>query len=113
MSYLDPLDAFPRARDAATKAIELDPSLAEAHASLAYYNLYHAWNWAESETEFKRAIELNPNYATAHESDLLAMGRMSKPGPRSTEPANSTPCLSSSALTSDSITFIGMTTMGQ
>ena len=79
LSYLDPLDAFPRARDAATKAIELDPSLAEAHASLAYYNLYHAWNWAESETEFKRAIELNPNYATAHEwysSYLLAMGRM-------------------------------------
>jgi len=79
LSYLDPLDAFPRARDAATKAIELDPSLAEAHASLAYYNLYHAWNWAESEMEFKRAIELNPNYATAHEwysYYLLAMGRM-------------------------------------
>jgi TolB-like protein/DNA-binding winged helix-turn-helix (wHTH) protein/Tfp pilus assembly protein PilF len=79
LSYLDPLDAFPRARDAATKAIELDPSLAEAHASLAYYNLYHAWSWAESEREFKRAVELNPNYATAHEwysYYLLALGRM-------------------------------------
>jgi TolB-like protein len=78
LSYLDPLSAFPRARDAATKALELDPSLAEAHASLAYYNLYYAWNWAEAENEFKKAIELNPNYATAHDwysYYLVAMGR--------------------------------------
>jgi TolB-like protein/DNA-binding winged helix-turn-helix (wHTH) protein len=78
LSYLDPLDAFPRARDAATKALELDPSLAEAHTSLAYYNLYHAWNWTEAENEFKKAIELNPNYATAHDwysYYLMAMGR--------------------------------------
>jgi TolB-like protein/DNA-binding winged helix-turn-helix (wHTH) protein/Tfp pilus assembly protein PilF len=78
LSYLDPLDAFPRARDAATRAIELDPNLAEAHASLAYYNLYHAWNWGEAEREFKRAIELNPNYAVAHDwysYYLIAMGR--------------------------------------
>jgi TolB-like protein/DNA-binding winged helix-turn-helix (wHTH) protein/Tfp pilus assembly protein PilF len=79
LSYLDPFEAFPRAHDAATKAIDLDAGLAEAHASLAYYNLYHAWNWAEAEREFQRAIELNPNYATAHEwysIYLLAMGRM-------------------------------------
>lgn len=79
LSYLDPVEAFPRARDAASKAIELDPGLAEAHTSLAYYNLYHAWNWTEAEKEFQRAIELNPNYATAHEwysYYLLAMGRM-------------------------------------
>ena len=78
LSYLDPLDAFTRARDAATKALELDPSLAEAHASLAYYNLYHAWNWAQAENEFKKAIELNPNYAIAHDwysYYLVAMGR--------------------------------------
>jgi TolB-like protein/Tfp pilus assembly protein PilF/DNA-binding winged helix-turn-helix (wHTH) protein len=78
LSYLDPLDAFPRARDAATKALELDPSLAEAHTSLAYYNLYHAWNWVEAESEFKKAIELNPNYAIAHDwygYYLMAMGR--------------------------------------
>jgi TolB-like protein/Tfp pilus assembly protein PilF len=79
LSYLDPLDAFPRARDAATKAIDLDAGLAEAHASLAYYNLYHAWNWAEAEKEFKRSIELNPNYAIAHDwysYYLTAMGRL-------------------------------------
>jgi len=78
LSYLDPLDAFPRARDAATKALELDSSLAEAHTSLAYYDLYHAWNWVEAENEFKKAIELNPNYATAHDwysYYLMTMGR--------------------------------------
>jgi TolB-like protein/DNA-binding winged helix-turn-helix (wHTH) protein/Tfp pilus assembly protein PilF len=78
LSYLDPLDAFPRARDAATKALELDSSLAEAHTSLAYYDLYHAWNWVEADSEFKKAIELNPNYATAHDwysYYLTAMGR--------------------------------------
>ena len=78
LSYLDPLDAFPRARDAAAKALKLDPSLAEAHTSLAYFNLYHAWNWVEAENEFKKAIELNPNYATAHDwysYYLMAMGR--------------------------------------
>lgn len=78
LSYLDPLDAFPRARDAATKALKLDSSLAEAHTSLAYYDLYHAWNWVEAENEFKKAIELNPNYATAHDwysYFLMAMGR--------------------------------------
>ena len=78
LSYLDPLDAFPRAHDAATKAVELDSSLAEAHTSLAYYDLYHAWNWVEAENEFKKAIELNPNYATAHDwysYYLMAMGR--------------------------------------
>lgn len=77
-SYLDPNDAFPRAKAAADKALELDPTLAEAHSSLGYYNLYYAWDWKESEKEFRRSIALNPNYATAHEwysVYLLAMGR--------------------------------------
>ena len=77
-SYLNPNDVFPRAKAAADKALELDPTLAEAHASLGYYNLYYAWDWKESEKEFRRAIALNPNYATAHDwysVYLLAMGR--------------------------------------
>jgi len=41
-----------RARDAALQAPELDRKLAEAHTSLAHYNLYHAWNWVEAENEF-------------------------------------------------------------
>jgi TolB-like protein/DNA-binding winged helix-turn-helix (wHTH) protein len=53
------------AKEAATKALELDPSLAEAHFSLAQ-TLEYEWNWSEAEKEFKLALELNPNYADAH-----------------------------------------------
>lgn len=63
---------------AAQKAIELDPSLAEPHASLAYVRFFLEWNWAEAEGEFKRALELNPSYATAYDwyGDFLSdMGR--------------------------------------
>jgi TolB-like protein/DNA-binding winged helix-turn-helix (wHTH) protein/tetratricopeptide (TPR) repeat protein len=56
-----------KARAAATKAIELDPSIAEGHAALALVEFYYDWNWKQSEEEFRRAIELNPNYATAHQ----------------------------------------------
>ena len=67
-----------KARAAATKAIELDPSIAEGHAALALVEFYYDWNWKQSEEEFRRAIELNPNYATAHQwysYFLTAMGR--------------------------------------
>ena len=56
-----------KARAAATKAIELDPNIAEGHAALALVEFYYDWNWKQSEEEFRRAIELNPNYATAHQ----------------------------------------------
>lgn len=78
LSYLSPKEAFPQARAAALKAIELDPALAEPHASLAYVHLYYDWDWAKSEAEFKKAIDLNANYATAHDwykYYLTAMGR--------------------------------------
>jgi Tfp pilus assembly protein PilF len=61
-----PGDSFPKAREAAEKALKIDDTLAEAHASLAYIKRAYEWNWAGAEREFKRAIELNPNYATAH-----------------------------------------------
>jgi TolB-like protein/Tfp pilus assembly protein PilF len=60
-----PQECLPRARAAAQKALELDDSLAEAHASLAFI-LIHYFDIAASTREFERAIELNPNYATAH-----------------------------------------------
>ena len=66
-SYISPDDSFPRARAAAGKAIELDPSLADAHASLGYVRMYYDWNFADAESQFKRAIALNPNYAIAHQ----------------------------------------------
>jgi TolB-like protein/Flp pilus assembly protein TadD len=57
-------EALPRAKAYATKALELDDSLGEAYATLGRVNQF-LWNWAESEKAYKRAIELNPNYATA------------------------------------------------
>ena len=71
-------EAYPRAKGAATKALELDETLAEAHTSLAVIKGDYEWDWLGAEREFKRAIELNPNYATAHHwySDYLGiMGR--------------------------------------
>lgn len=62
-----PRDSFPKARAAAEKAIALDDSLAEAHVSLAMVRGAYDWDWNGSEQEFKRAIELNPNYPTAHQ----------------------------------------------
>jgi len=71
-------ESFAKARNAATKALEIDETLAEAHTSLAYTLAFHDWNWTTAEKEFKRAIELNPNYATAHQwysEFLVVVGR--------------------------------------
>ena len=63
---LKPRDAMAKARTAAAKALELDDSLAEAHASMGNILHNYDWNWAAAEREYKRAIDLNPNYAMAH-----------------------------------------------
>src|SRR5262245_21897480 len=65
-AYLPPKEAFPHAKEAVTRALELDPGLAEAHTTLAFINLYYDWDWAAADREFRHAIELNPNYANAH-----------------------------------------------
>jgi serine/threonine protein kinase/Flp pilus assembly protein TadD len=65
-SFLQPEEVFPKARAAAMKALELDETLAEAHASLAFIKAQYDWKWEEAEKEFKRALELNPNYTMAH-----------------------------------------------
>ena len=57
---------FPKAKAAALKALELDDALAEAHASLGYILEAYDWDWAGAERSYRRAIELNPSYATAH-----------------------------------------------
>jgi TolB-like protein/DNA-binding winged helix-turn-helix (wHTH) protein/Flp pilus assembly protein TadD len=78
---LAPQDAFRQARAAAMKALALDDSLSEAHTSLAFALDLYAWDWAAAENEYKRAIELNPGYATAHHWyawHLLVMGRNSE-----------------------------------
>jgi len=71
-------EVMPRAKTAAMKALELDDRLAEAHASLGWAKLSHDWVWQDAEKEFNRSIELNPNYATAHQwygEYLTIMGR--------------------------------------
>jgi len=60
-------EAMEKARAAATKALLIDDALAEAHASLGFVSYSYDWDWATAEKEFKRAIALNPNYATAHQ----------------------------------------------
>ncbi len=63
---LPPKEAFPKAKTAARKALEIDEGLAEAHASLAFSRCSYEWDWTGAERGFKRAIELNPGYPTAH-----------------------------------------------
>ena len=62
-----PKEAMPKAKAAATRALEIDDALAEAHTSLGRVLQVYEWNWKEAEKEFKRAIELNPRYPVAHQ----------------------------------------------
>jgi serine/threonine protein kinase/Flp pilus assembly protein TadD len=62
-----PHETYPKAKAAAQKALELDETLGEAHCSLGFSCLLYDWDFAESERQFKRAIELTPNYANAHD----------------------------------------------
>ncbi len=75
---LSPKEAFPHARSAALKAIEIDDTLSEAHCSLALIKLNFDWDWVGAETELKRAIELNLKYVAAYHwysHYLIVMGR--------------------------------------
>jgi TolB-like protein len=60
-------EAMPKAKRSALRALQLDDSLAEAHTSLAFVLAQYEWDWQGAEREFRRALELNPNYATAHQ----------------------------------------------
>ena len=65
--YAPIAEAMPKAKAAALKALEIDETLAEAHAALGLVNMSYDWNWLAAEIEFMRAIELNRNYALAHQ----------------------------------------------
>jgi eukaryotic-like serine/threonine-protein kinase len=61
-----PREAWPKAMTAAARALEIDDTLAEAHASMGTVRMWYEWNWKEAEREFLRAIELNPGHPNAH-----------------------------------------------
>ena len=72
--FITALEAGPKAKEAAQRAVQLDSTAAEGHASLATYLAWFAHDWPRSEREFRRAIALNPNYAFAHDQFGLMLG---------------------------------------
>ena len=66
------------ARKAAVKALELEPTLGEAHASLGFFTFLYDWDWLKTEVEFKRAIDLSPNYAQAHHWYSIYLAHMGR-----------------------------------
>lgn len=73
-----PNESFPKGRESAIRALQLDPNLAEARASLGMISFVYDWDWKTAEQEFKRALDLNPSYSDAHQLYayyLLAMRR--------------------------------------
>jgi DNA-binding winged helix-turn-helix (wHTH) protein/TolB-like protein/Tfp pilus assembly protein PilF len=76
--FMPPDQAFPAARKAALKALEMDNALADAHATLGLIYFYYDWDGSAAENEFRKAVDLNPNCAMAHSwsgETLAAMGR--------------------------------------
>jgi len=79
--FLRPDDAFPKAKAAASRALELDSKLAEPHATLGFVAMYYDWDWIVAEREYERALQNNERYPTAHEwfgLFLAAMGRFTE-----------------------------------
>jgi TolB-like protein/Flp pilus assembly protein TadD len=72
-SFITASEARPKAKAAAVKAIKLDDRSAEAHTSLATFKLFYEYDWDGCEAAYRRAIELNPNYAFAHDQFALAL----------------------------------------
>jgi len=75
-----PLDEMPKAKAAAQKAVDADPTLAEAYTSRAFVRLAYDWDWLGAQNDFQQALKLNPKYPTAHQwyaSYLMQMGKFS------------------------------------
>jgi len=78
VGLLPPHEAIPKAKAEAAKALALNDTLAEGHTSVAYSKLLYDWDWSGSEREFRRALELDPNYVNGHHwyaHHLIAVGR--------------------------------------
>jgi eukaryotic-like serine/threonine-protein kinase len=76
-----PVDEMPKAKKAAQKAVDADPTLAEAYTSRAFVRLAFDWDWLGAESDFQQALKLNPKYPTAHQwyaSYLMQMGKFNR-----------------------------------
>lgn len=78
-AWLSPLVGASKGKAAALKALQIDETVAEAHTSLAAITLFYDWDWSGAEQQFKRAIELNPRYATAHHWYAFYLTLMGRP----------------------------------
>jgi serine/threonine protein kinase/tetratricopeptide (TPR) repeat protein len=79
--FLPSVEAFPKAKSAALKALELGETMAEPHVALAVVLLLYEWKWSEGETEALRALKLNPDYSFAHQIQsvyLVSQGQMAE-----------------------------------
>jgi tetratricopeptide (TPR) repeat protein len=77
--YLPTTEAMPKAKLAAQRALEIDETLAEAHAALGLVLMFYDWDWAGAKRECSRAIELNPGCAIAHQrGNVLRLGKRSR-----------------------------------
>ncbi len=65
-SFIDPKEAFVKAKNSINKALEIDDSLGEVYSSMGFINVSFEWDWAAAEKNYKRGLELNPKYAYAH-----------------------------------------------
>lgn len=75
---VSPGQAYPKAVQSASHALRLEPELAEPHAALGSIRQEYEWKWAESEAEFRHALELNPSYSTAHSWYALFLGHVGR-----------------------------------
>ncbi|CAN5618648.1 hypothetical protein BH18ACI3_BH18ACI3_19490 [soil metagenome] len=82
---VSPHDGFPKAREAALKALEIDPSLAEAHTALGSVRFFYDWDWAAAEREFRAANELDPNSADSRQMYAYFLAAMGRPDEALTE----------------------------
>lgn len=103
--FMSMQDAMPKAKEAAEKALALDDTLAQSHVEMGEVHYWFDWDWQGAEREFKRAIELNPNYALAHQDYgwyLICVGRTEQGLAEITKAVDLDP------LSAEASTFLGM-----
>ena len=109
-----PVTEMPLAKAAAQKAVDIDPLLAEGYTSRGFVKLAYDWDWLGAEADFRKALDLNPKYPTAHQwyaSYLVQMGKFdrARAGDRAS-PATRSACLQSSVQTPGSILILNTDT---